>query len=173
MKCRYAAFLAGLDEVGALHAVEEEVLQGRAIEDLEAWLVNRAEVPVETRDLATGIAEEEAREGAVEIWSRRGSRPCLLGSPRVGEKGITLEIVMTVISPIRVQQPEGSVSPARLRPARDIRKAVGDPGEERVPTRCPRANHEIEFVTREDLGPAKVEIGFVPPVEQNQVGIDL
>jgi len=80
---------------------------------------------------------------------------------------------VAVVAPVGVQEAAGAVAAARVRPALDVQAAGLDPGKQAVPAGGPGADPELDAVLREHLHAVEVEVRLVPPVEQDQVAIDL
>src|SRR4029453_18030503 len=91
--------LRAAHEVREIDVVEEEELERGAVEDAEARIVHRAELAIEPRGLAAPVAEEQAREGAIEARRRLVARPRLLRGPRVGEPRVALQVLVDEVPP--------------------------------------------------------------------------
>lgn len=162
-----------LDEEAPVQVVEEEKLDRGRVGDLQAHVVDRTELPVAARGLGAGDPEEHLPEGAVEARALRVTAPGLLGRPGEGEPGVALEVVVPAVAPVRAQQPAGAEAARRLGPARDVQLRVLDAREQAVPARGARAHPEVEPRVPEDPDPLVVALRLVPPVEEQQVPVDL
>src|SRR3990172_3877232 len=147
-------------ELGVDHVVEEQRLQRRMVEVIEAGPVKLPETPVETTRGLRRIGEQVHGESPVESFrvyigrAPGGLRPEGEAVYRVSQK-----VSMAPVPPLRHQEPLGAVEFGRLGISPDVGEGVLDPGKESVPSRGARRRHKGNAVLAQRLHPPEVEIG--------------
>ena len=80
---------------------------------------------------------------------------------------------MPEVAPVGDQESQGAVTPAGIGPAPHVLDRVVDTRKEAVPARGARAHEEVATVLGEARHPVVIAGGLVPPVEEDDVVVEL